>query len=246
MNLLASALMLPLLFTASLGAQTIAGTVWDTTSNGPVAAARVILLQVDTSQSFVTDASGKFFFRALPGMGSLRITALGYSDASSAPFILDKDDHYSLLTYLSATPIDIMPIHVIAKTRRAPTPREEFEVRRKSSGAGYFLDEKDLERLYAAETTEFLRRIPGVIVEREFVRLRSYCREEPVFLVDGQEFRPPEHAGAPTATETVNSLVSANDVAAIEVYKDAAPPELQSGLSTISSCGVVVIWTKRR
>jgi hypothetical protein len=245
MNLLKGVLILLFGFAANLSAQTIAGTVWDTTSNAPVAAARVILLQIDTSQSFVTDASGKFFFRALPGMGSLRITALGYSDASSAPFILEKDDHYSLLTYVSATPIDIMPIHVVAKTRRAPTARELFEERRKSSGAGYFLDAKQLERLYATEASEFLRRIPGAIVERDYVRLRSYCGE-PVFLVDGLEFRPPEHPGAPSATETVNSFVNTQDVEAIEVYKDAAPPELQSGLSTISSCGVVVIWTKRR
>ncbi|MGQ0560862.1 MAG: TonB-dependent receptor [Gemmatimonadota bacterium] len=174
---------------ANLGAQILSGTVWDTAANTRVAAARVILLQIDSSQSMVT--------------------------------------------------VEIMPIHVIAKSRRPPTALELFEQRRKSSGYGYFLDEKALARVYAIETTDFLRRIPGVIVERDYVRLRSYCGE-PIFVVDGIEFRPP------AATQMANSIVSPSEIAAIEVYKDAAPPELQSGLSANWPCGVVVIWTKRR
>ena len=233
-----------LLTSAELQAQVITGTVWDTTSNTRVAAARVILLQVDTSQSVVTDSSGKFYFRAKTGMTSLRVHALGYSDLSSPPFTLEKDEYYSLLIYVSTTPVEVMPIYVVAKSRRPPTPLELFEERRKSSGSGYFLDEKALARVYATETTDYLKRIPGVIVERDYVRLRSYCGE-PVFVVDGIEFRPPEQA-APSASEIVNSFVTPNDIAAIEVYKEAPPPELQSGLSSNWPCGVVVIWTKRR
>lgn len=205
----------------------------------------MILLQIDSSQSIVTDSTGRFYFRALPGMASLRVSGLGYSDLSSPPFTLEKTDRYSLLIYMSTTPIEVMPIHVIARSRRPPTTLELFEHRRKSSGSGHFLDEKQLARVYAIEPSDFLRRIPGVIVERDRVRLRSYC-DEPMFVVDGIEFRPPEHANATSATELVNSFVSPSDIAAIEVYKEGAPPELQSGLSTNWACGVVVIWTKRR
>ncbi len=229
---------------ADLTAQTIAGAVWDTSSNTRLAAARVILLQVDSSQSVVTDSSGRFYFKVKPGLVSLQISALGYSDLSSRPLTLGKNDHYSILIYVSKTPLDVMPIHVIARTRRAPTPLELFEQRKRSSGSGYFLDEKALARMYATEATDFLRLIPGVEIERDYVRLRSYCGE-PIFLVDGVEFRPPERGGV-SATEAANSFVSPNDIAAIEVYKDVAPPELQSGLSTNWPCGVVVIWTKRR
>jgi hypothetical protein len=243
MNLLSTFVFFSVL-TAELHGQTITGTVWDTTSNSRVAAARVILLQVDSSQSVVTDSSGRFHFRVMPGMASLRINALGYSDLSSPPFMVEKTDHYSLLIYMSTTPIEVMPIHVIARSRRAPTNFELFEQRRRSSGSGYFLDEKALARIYATDATDFLRRIPGVIMERDYVRLRSYCGE-PVFIVDGMEFRPPER-NAPSATEMTNSFVNPNDVVAIEVYKDAPPPELQSGLSADWPCGVVVIWTKRR
>ena len=243
---LAIAFLLSIGLAADGRAQTISGSVWDTTSNTRVVAARIILLQIDSSQSVVTDSSGKFFFRARPGLASLNFSALGYSDMSSPPFTLEKDDHYTLLIYMSSTPIEVAPIHVIAKSKRAPTSYELFEERRKSSGSGYFLDEKTLARTYATEASDFLRRIPGVIIEREGgLRLRSYCGE-PVYLVDGIEFRPPEHENAPSATEVVNSLVSPGDIAAIEVYKEAAPPEIQSGLSTTWACGVVVIWSKRR
>lgn len=252
---LTAALALTLACAADLHAQTIIGTVWDSASNSKVAGAQVMLLQPDSSQSMVTDATGRFYFRALKGLAGLRISALGYADLSSPPFELEQDEKISLLIYVSATPVEIMPIVVIAKSRIPPTNYELFEQRRKSAGSGHFLDEKALQRVYATQLTDYLRRVPGVTVERDMVRLRPFCGE-PMYVVDGIEFRPPiqeegqtlfgESGQSTSATEQANAFVSPESVVAIEVYKDHAPPELQGGLSTNWPCGVVVIWTRRR
>jgi hypothetical protein len=139
----------------------------------------------------------------------------------------------------------VLPLYVIATTRRAPTALEAFHQRKKRAAFGYFLDEKAIARIPAFEVSDYLRRIPGARHGRDNVQLRPYCRDAN-YLVDGL---PVIGMQSFTATELVNSMVSTADVAAIEVYKGdvGIPAELMIALpgAGTGSCGIVAIWTRR-
>ena len=226
-------------------AQTITGTVMDTAKNARVAAAQVILLQVGSSQTAITDSTGKFRFDVEPGMVSLRISALGYSDLLSGTMELKKNERIAILALLSTQPVELPPIYVVAKSRRPATGLEGFYQRKRRNGFGYFIDERAIERVTAFEVSDYLRRVPGAWVGHDHVQLRHYCSDA-TYLLDGM---PITGSGIFTATETINSMVSPTEVAAIEVYKGdvGVPADLMISVASASrgTCGIVAIWTKR-
>lgn len=239
------ALLLVGLASTALGQATITGTVMDSVSNTRVAAAQVVLFQVGSSQTAITDSTGRFRFEIEPGMATIRITALGYGELSSGVLVVEKHERLSILAFVSTAPLEVLPLYVVAKSRRPPTALEGFHQRKKRGGFGYFLDEKAIARISAFEVSDYLRRIPGVRRGRDNVQLRPYCSDAN-YLVDGL---PVLGMQGMSATELVNSMVSTADVAAIEVYKSdiAVPAELMIASSGMSagSCGIVAIWTKR-
>lgn len=233
------------LTSTALGQATITGTVMDSVSNSRVAAAQVVLFQVGSSQTAITDSTGKFRFEVEPGMATIRITALGFGELSSGVLVVGKGERISILAFVSTEPLAVLPLYVIAKSRRPATGLEAFRQRKKRGGFGYFLDEKAIARINAFEVSDYLRRVPGARLGRDNVQLRPYCSDAN-YLVDGL---PVLGMQGMSATELVNSMVSTMDVAAIEVYKGdgAVPAELMIALSgpAAGSCGVVAIWTKR-
>ena len=227
-------------------AQVITGTVLDSASNTRVAAAQVMLLQVGSSHTTVTDSSGRFRFEVQPGMASLRITALGYSDLQSGVLTLKKGERIAILALVATQPVEVPPIFVVAKTRRPASGLEGFyQRRRRGIGFGHFMDQKALERITALEVSDYLRHVPGASLGADNVQLRPSCSDA-TYLVDGM---PIVSSRSFTATESVNSIVSPTEVAAIEVYRGdvGLPAEFMIALTSASagSCGVVAIWTKR-
>ena len=132
--------------TSTAAAQIITGTVCDSASNTRVAAAQVMLLQVGSSQTAITDSSGKFRFEVKPGMASLRITALGYSDLQSPLLTLQKRRKGRPSGAGCDSAVEVAPIFVLAKTKRPATGLEGFYQRRRRGGFGYFMDERTIRR----------------------------------------------------------------------------------------------------
>jgi hypothetical protein len=238
----------PLLFTAwisTAGAQTITGRVVDGDTNARVRAAEVMIVQIDSSARTITDTLGAFRFRAIPGMWTLRVHALGYEDLVTPPMLVGEKEHLSIVVVLSAKPLEIAPITVIARSNRALSRLDEFHARMKKNAFGYFLDQKAIERLPAFSVSDLLRRVPGTWVERNRVMMRG-CNDA-LYLIDGMPVHP---IGEETSTEAVNAMISPTDIAGIEVYRGdaAAPLELRvhmAAASTAASCGLIAIWTKR-
>ena len=226
-------------------AQTITGRVVDATTNARVRAAEVMIVQIDSSAKTITDTTGAFRFRAIPGMWTLRVQALGYEDLVTQPLIVKEKEHLSIIVLVSTQPIEIAPLTVIARSNRALTRLEEFHNRMKKNAFGYFLDQKAIERMPSFHVSDLLRRVPGAWVERNRVMMRG-C-EDAHYLIDGM---PVYAIGEETNTEAVNAMISPTDIAGIEVYRGDAsiPPELAVQIragNTTGSCGLVAIWTKR-
>jgi hypothetical protein len=235
---------------ASYGeAQTITGTVMDSTSNNRVAAAEVILLQVDSSYKATTDSTGKFRFFIRPGTYKLHIRALGYAELQSRVYSAKPNENISVLVQLTTDPLAIAPVYVLGRSRRPPSDVEAAR-RRARTGMGYFIDvAKEIDKWPAFDVTDLLRKVSGAWVSRNQVSFRGQnC--DAAYLLDGFSVTP---TPGMSATEMVSAMISPENIAAIEVYKDAsfAPAELvimhQHAVSLLQQgqCGLVAIWSKR-
>ncbi len=227
------------------GAQTITGRVVDGDTNARVRAAEVMIVQIDSAARTMTDTLGAFRFRAIPGMWTLRVQALGYEDLVTQPLLVAEKEHLSIVVVLSTKPLDIAPLMVIGRSNRALSRLDEFHGRMKKNAFGYFLDQKAIERMPAFFVSDLLRRVPGAWVERNRVMMRG-CNDA-LYLIDGMPVYP---VGEETSTEAVNAIIAPTDIAGIEVYRGemAVPMELQVHMATSNTagaCGLIAIWTKR-
>jgi TonB-dependent receptor-like protein len=121
-----------------------------------------------------------------------------------------------------------------------------FEKRRRN-GMGLYLTAEGIARRTPISTSELFRNLPGVRVDMRSGSLEKWIAMRgargacsPSLYVDG--------AHMPTLPEglTANDIdiwVDPDEIAGIEVYVDFVPPQFQPPLS---SCGSIVIWTKRR
>jgi hypothetical protein len=232
---------------SNASAQTVTGTVVDTTLNTRVAAAEVILLQVDSSYRATTDSTGRFRFYIKPGVFKLHIRALGYAELQSQVYSVDKRENLSVLVQLTTDPVAIAPLYVLGRSRRPLSDLQQFEQRRKR-GWGYFVDAKAIEKWPAFDITDILKRVPGATVTRTHVSLRPDCVDA-LYLVDGMPIRP---GAGMTATEMVSMMLSPEEIGGVEVYKSDAniPAELTvmsegAPLLEGGSCGVIAVWSKR-
>lgn len=231
-------------------AQTITGRVVDGDTNAQVVAAEIMLVQIDSSARTISDAKGAFRFRAIPGMWTLRVNALGYDELITQPLEVAPNEHLSIVVMLTAKPLELPPVTVIARSNRALSALEEFQRRAKLNRFGYFMDQKTIERYPAMVVSDLMRRVPGAWTTRDRVSFRG-CYDA-LYLIDGMPVYEigggsPDSPGQ-TATEWVNSIVSPEDIAGIEVYRGdvGVPAELMRHMGAgTNSCGLIAIWTKR-
>src|SRR5262245_26735148 len=133
-------------------AQTVNGTVMDSTTNTRIAGAQVMIIQVDSSASMVTDSTGKFRFRALAGPFTLFVRALGYQEMRSGVMQVGKNENLSILIFPSATPVEVLPLIVIGRSKRPLSDLEAFQQRMKREAFGFFMDQKKIEKIYEIQT----------------------------------------------------------------------------------------------
>jgi hypothetical protein len=77
---------------STAAAQTITGRVVDATTNERVRAAEVMIIQIYSSARTISDTVGARF-RAIPGMWTLRVQALGYEDLVTQPLFVVEKEH---------------------------------------------------------------------------------------------------------------------------------------------------------
>jgi hypothetical protein len=134
----------------------------------------------------------------------------------------------------------------ITAARIANLHMKGFEERRVTAGVGQFMTADQIARFRATETTELIRRIPGVRIQRSGnpgdpaeIRMRGTFEDDcrPEFFIDNRfvgQLDPGD----------LDSFVRPGRIAGIEAYAASmAPAEFNLGMGS-AHCGVIVIWTK--
>lgn len=122
---------------------------------------------------------------------------------------------------------------------------------RQRSGFGYFITPEQLEKRQPITLPQLFQPL-GLqvrVARAEFfgsvLRLkgpRGLC--DPALYVDGMLIGSEPPAGSAGAPFVREEVVTADDIAAVEVYNRRSNVPLQYGGVTMRGCGVVLIWTK--
>ena len=233
----------------SLEAQTVEGRILEASSERPVAAARVMLL--DTARvpvaSTTSHSSGTFSVHVRePGDYLLLVQALGYASFLDGIYELGDGGEISLEIRLRPSPLELDSLEVSVKRAfsEARLRGTGFDQRR-STGFGYFVTPEEVERRDPFILWDLIQGIPGIFnastsgIGTELVLFKPglgamYC--SPRVYVDGMRMSNP--------VGSLETVVRARDVLALEVYTRGSSAPIQFGGTTGDGCGVVLIWTK--
>ena len=134
-----------------------------------------------------------------------------------------------------------LPTFTVLGHRALSGPMAGF-YRRRSTGSGRFFTAEEIDRRNPARMTDLLRGVPGISVSAQrtamnSVRLRG-SRCAPVVFLDGHGL---------TAAEFDLDGVDPRSFEGIEVYSGGAsvPVEFQRTFRMSSSCGTILLWSKR-
>jgi hypothetical protein len=190
---------------------------------------------VDAAGAAVTDSLGRFELHSLPaGSQMAEARKLGYSEGR-AQVELRSGRAVTWELELSRF-VSLDSVRILAQRLRY----RDFESRRRSGGWGKYLDEEQIARRNAFDTSDLLNTTPGMRVvgsgyDAVLVSTRgasslfnSGCTVN--VIIDGMQHMD------------IN-MISPRDIGAMEIYPSAVgvPPQYAS----FSNCGAVIIWTKR-
>jgi hypothetical protein len=224
-------------------AQVVRGLVVEADTRTPVAGAEVELRtarQRDTARG-TTDSLG--VFRIVPpraGAYAVHVHHAAYVTFDGDSVHIGTGETVSIEVRLGRSVIPLDPLLV---TARNAGHMAGFDERRRAGGFGRYLTREQIEGRGADRTTELLRGMPGVTLDRirgrpskSLIRMQSGlggCL--PAVWVDGVQVQQlPENS--------LDDLLVPGMVEAVEVYTSfsAAPAQFVSGV-----CGVVIFWTRR-
>ena len=233
-------------------AQGVRGVVFDEETQQAVATAMVVL--VDTTGIVVgqslSDSAGLFFIEVDPGIYSVIVNRLGYEPMYITEVALTDPSIVPLEIRLSPDAISLPGLVVEGERRERYLTVNGF-YDRKRMGFGHFIEIEESRRLRTFKPTDFVRRIPGLVVRNGEVRTArlsgewEQCRLQ--VIVNGI------YRGV-----NLDEVLLVQEIEAIEVYKGPAtvPGRWQNlaaqGWWDFSgdqprlnpTCGIVVVWTK--
>jgi hypothetical protein len=200
----------------------------------PVSGARVSVQGSASSTS--TGSDGKFTLTGvLPGTQSVLVRRVGYSPVE-LPLDVTALETNQITVRMGAYAPVLSSVDVKAKAD--PLKATGFERRRKM-GMGKYMDYNDIKKAQPTYTSDILRRIPGLYItgsgsSTTVATTRSQgCV---AFNIDGNPV-------ASDAGQSIDEIVGAQDVVAVEFYQPVdVPMELSAGSN--SGCALLMIWTK--
>lgn len=244
-------------------AQTVRGTVFDSSTSKPMQAA-VELIRQDGSVAIqvVSGSNGRFVVKApAPDSFLVRVRRIGYVTGQSKPVTLTASTDTTIAVRLAPRPVTLAPVNVSGVRGNAFLEAAGY-FRRKQETTGTFLDPDKVEQLAtkAKQTADVLDGIPGVTIRsyggswalRQPVLTRQMgCAGTIVEMADGTN-SPTQWPriyldGMPMNLGNQGfdlNTIPATEILAIEIYDSVSETPLQYG-GTDSTCGVIVIWTKR-
>lgn len=218
-------------------------------TNGTPVPGALVLLWGSGLEARASEA-GEFAIDSLPaGTHTLEARGLGFLPART-PVDLFDDRLTSVSMELTSRGAFLDTIRVTSQRIYVSPQMQAFE-RRKRMGFGRFFDEDELEKRGATVVTDFLRMVPGITIAPssrgmggETVLVRGggfsgggYC--SPTLFVDGMRIALDPESGL-----NINSIVSAFEVRALEVYSRGSNTPIE--FQTLDGCGAIVVWTGGR
>lgn len=208
----------------------------------PLANAKVTVRGSGLETSTAED--GSFSLSGLPtGSYLLEMRAIGFEPLTKIVDVIPDAENIVSATLDRLIMMDTVQVRAMRMRMLGPQ-MVGFDERRRR-GFGKFLGPDELEKMFAAETSDLFRMMPGVRVvpgnngNRVMMRgdHRGYC--QPTVFIDGTRL------SASVEFNDLNSYVFPADIRAIEAYTTSitAPPEYSNGFS---NCGSIVIWTGSR
>jgi hypothetical protein len=217
---------------ALTGTAILSGTVRSTTGQFVPGAE----IRVRDAQPFTTtDDAGHFILSGLPtGTQVLVVRKLGYALGEIAVDLRPNARREESVRLRRAFALD--SVRVLAKR----PPLAEFEYNRRTNLFGHFLTLSDIQRSQAKKTSDLLSRMGGYTMQGRgrYAKMMAVqpgppgtvpCRGANV-VIDGTELG-----------WDVNDVVP-NQIAGIELYKDAATAPLK--YAGKADCGLIVIWLR--
>jgi len=213
------------------GTAILSGTVRSTAGQAVVGAEVRVR---DARLTTTTDAAGRFVLSGLPpGTQVLVVRKLGYA-LGEIPVDLRPGTRREESVRLGRA-VALDSVRVLAKR----PPLAEFEYNRRTNMLGHFLTLTDIQRSKAKKTSDLLPLLGG---HTQMGRGR-YVKNMAGALVD------PRVARCRTANVVIDGTegwdvndVQPNQIAGIELYKDAASAPLK--YAGRAECGVIVIWLR--
>ncbi|GMV07778.1 MAG: hypothetical protein AMXMBFR53_40530 [Gemmatimonadota bacterium] len=245
------------------GYSRVRGTVVEAATGQSVADAEVVLLDTldAVMAAVVTDRQGRFTLSPRHGGAFVLVVGrLGYADVRTPLRCLDGE-RLVLRVSLDVEAVELGGLDVT--TRATPRSAElsvaGFESRR-IQVPGFFVDEAEIAERRPTRLTDVVGRAPGAsvlrlggrVVDVRFLRGQGVTLKGagpclPSIWLDGVRVREggrPEGDLRSATFPLLNDLIGPEQVAAIEVYASSASvPAPFRG--TGSSCGVVVVWSRR-
>lgn len=245
------------LFPASVGAQTIRGTLMDTDNDRPIAMGLVILMSEDQDSitSTVTDEHGFFSVSSAdPGSFLLLASAWGYLDTWAGIFELGDGGEITVefRVALQPLPMDSLMVRVAPRGPSHHVLTSGF-VQRMERGFGHFITPYEIENSNAMWTTDLFAKIPGL-----YVQLGGYMGDRILMRTAGSLCRPQIYVdgwrvsvGQPDKQD-LNTVIPIQALGAAEIYTRLAQIPLEYAIggygaeagSFAGPCGVILLWTK--
>lgn len=190
----------------------------------------------------VTDSTGRFAIpAAIAGEDTVEVRYVGY-ETSSVPLTLEPGVTTRVVLLLSPTVVRVAELEVQVERGEFRINLREFE-RRKNKGIGHFITREQIERQKPRETSDLLRRVPGLRVgpsdtgtgsRTEITVARDAMHCTPAIFVDGLYL--------PNAD--VDDII-VPDLGGIEVYTGPGQVPVRFASMASSACGAILIWTRR-
>jgi hypothetical protein len=235
------------LLTATAAAQQIVGAVVDEQTGQGIEGAAVTLTDAGGSQLArgLTGREGHFVLNpGAAGSLTLTVTRFGYLSVTSHPIEVEAGERVVVEVRLG---VDVIPLDpVVVSGRRQSTPDiaafyQRLEQGRRT-GQGHFISRTEIAQARPARTTDLLRTLSGLRVDRsrtagrgDVVRMRGGC--VPAIFIDGN------HINRTDPRHSLDEYVVPASIEGIEVYRGAG--RSVGHYYDPRGCGVVLVWTQR-
>ncbi len=244
------------LVASGAGAQEIHGTVADQATGLPVTAAVVVLADGHgrALDRVVADSAGAFALDpAAAGEYTLSASAPGYRTVTSRLVQVGYGERVDVALVLA---VDAIPLQPLLVKGRSHPPSRYLETmgfyRRQRVGIGTFLTRDEIMRDRPDRLSDVLREVPGLSVAEPapgptawVLSGRGGGRCQPALVLDGTPTLVGGRDPGRGRDIPMDEAVSPAEIDGMEIYlgPGAVPGTLNL---TDTSCGVIVVWTRRK